>query len=403
MKAVVFAALVIVIACSPGGSCLTPDQERLNEATMGDHSPEWMPDGTAIITYADFRLWMVPVDGSEIKRIGPRRRGQLKAAVSPSGMLAYTEERPLQSSCTLDRGCRRVMLKIARWGSESTDLNPAFQVTADYDMAWSSYDRLATISRWGTTTLSTYNGNYASVPPLIFPNRPFPRTDRYVTYIHGAKGPAWSPNGDFVVTVVLDGGESQTRSGPWQWFLFLLRSDGAHQKVIPISPEFKSDYYHHQISEMSAPTWSQDGKRVYYATRSPDENVPSLYAAEWETGDIQTIAALEPGPYETVKMSPTGEQLLLVSRSVKEYANGRSHKEPAEGALYTIQPDGQNLRGIWQGYAHASWSPDGQNIAVWTPLLPDDTWLWLIDPAGTTRDPLIKQDDDGDPIAGSTP
>lgn len=76
---------------------------------------------------------------------------------------------------------------------------------------------------------------------------------------------------------------------------------------------------------------------------------------------------------------------------------------PADGALYTIQPDSQNLRRIWDGYAHASWSPDGRNIAVWTPLLPDDTGVWLIEPTGAIRTPLIKRNDDGGPIAGSPP
>ena len=408
MKAVVLAGLVIFIACSPSISCLSPEEKRLENATIGDHSPEWMPDGNAIITHADSRLWMVPVDGSAIERIGSRDRGQLKAAVSPTGMLAYTEERPLRStgrsSCMPDRGCRRVMLKIAPWGPESTDSNPAFQVTADYDMAWSSYDRLATISLSGTTTLSGRGGNYASVPPLLFPNRPVSR-DRLFA-IRDAKGPAWSPNGDFVATLVLDGGESQTRPGPWQWFLFLLRSDGAYQKVIPLSPPEFKDHAYDQISEMSAPTWSQDGKRVYYAKRLPDENVPILYAVELESRETQVIATLEPEPgsYEAVKLSPTGEQLLLVSRSVNHhYGEGGNYSEPADGALYTIQSDGQNLRRIWQGYSHASWSPDGQSIAVWTPLLPDDTWLWLIDPAGAVRTPLIKRNEDGDPIAASPP
>ena len=66
--------------------------------------------------------------------------------------------------------------------------------------------------------------------------------------------------------------------------------------------------------------------------------------------------------------------------------------EPVDSALYAIGTDGQEQRRIWQGYAYASWSPDGQDTAVWTPRLPDDTWLWITDPTGAVRTPLIKPD-----------
>ncbi len=157
---------------------------------------------------------------------------------------------------------------------------------------------------------------------------------------------------------------------------------------------------------MSTPAWSLDGKRVYFATplngEDTPDGVPTLFAVELATGEIQTIAELEPGSYEAVKMSPTGEQLLLVSRSIEDYeVDGGWLKRPGDGALYTFQLEGQNLRRIWDGYAHASWSPDGQNIAVWTPLLPDETWLWLTDPTGSVRTPLIKRNVEGDAVGGN--
>ena len=402
MKVVVLVVLVGLIACSPGIACLTQEQKRLEHATVGDHSPEWMPDGSAIVALSDFQLWMAPVDGSSNERVGSDRHDQLKAAISRSGALAYTESRRLNRACRLERGCRESLLKIARWGPESTRANPALQVTADYDMAWSADDRLAAVSGYGgATTLSTHEEIYAVVRPFI-PGEEIPQPLRVIS---AAKGPAWSPDGRFVASMVFAWTTHDTEAKFLRWYLFVLGAEGVYQKVFPLSAE-SEDRSAHAFVEMSTPAWSLDGKRVYFATplngEDTPDGVPTLFAVELATGEIQAIAESEPGSYEAVKMSPTGEQLLLVSRSIEDYeVDGGWLKRPGDGALYTFQLEGQNLRRIWDGYAHASWAPDGQYIAVWTPLLPDETWLWLTDPTGSVRTPLIKRNVEGDAVGGN--
>ncbi len=82
---------------------------------------------------------------------------------------------------------------------ESTRSNPALQVRADYDMAWSADDRLAAVSGYGgATTLSTYEEIYAAVRPFI-PGEEVPQPLRVIS---AAKGPAWSPDGRFVASMV---------------------------------------------------------------------------------------------------------------------------------------------------------------------------------------------------------
>ena len=269
-------------------------------------------------------------------------------------------------------------------------------------MAWSADDRLTTVSGYGgTTTLSTYdNDSYAAVRPYI-PGEEIPQQPG----INDTKGAVWSPDGRFVTSMVFAWATTDTGTKFLRWYLFVLGAEGAYQKVISLSPE-SEERSAHQVAEMSTPAWSLDGKQVYYATRTEDGATPTLFAVELQTRDILAVAALEPGSYEAVKMSPTGGQILLVSQSIEHHEDphiGEDWQVPGDGALYTIQPDGQNLRRIWDGYAHASWSPDGQNIAVWTPLLEEDTWLWLIDPTGTVRMPLIKRDEDGDAVAAGPP
>ena len=113
MKTAILVIIIALIACSPGPwACTRPEQKRLEHAAVGDHSPEWMPDGNAIVALADFQSWMVPVDGSNIQSVGSDIHDQLRAAISQSGALAYTGSRRLSRACRLERGCRKTLLKI---------------------------------------------------------------------------------------------------------------------------------------------------------------------------------------------------------------------------------------------------------------------------------------------------
>ena len=395
MKAAIMFSIVILtalVACATGPCFSLPPGYLWNQhIASGDHSPEWMPDSSAIIILADFQLWMVPVDGSRIQRVGSRREEKRKAAISPSGAFAYYTELG--------------MVKMARSVPEVARKNPALQIWSIDDMAWSSDDRLAAVGGGVTTLSAYYGGAYASVRPF-FPGGEVPQPRRAAGLM---RGPVWSPNGELVASMVYGRITTDTGIASQRWYLFLLGANGAYQQVIPITSEYDEDYDY----QMSSPAWSLDGKRIYYVThgtvtRGTAEGIPEgppiLHALDLETGETQAIATLEHGLYWAVRMSPTGEQILLVSQSVNvRHGDKYELQRPENGALYTIQPDGQNLRRIWDGYAHASWSPDGQAIAVWTPLLPDDTWLWLIDSTGANRTPLMKQDGRGNEVAGSPP
>ncbi len=262
----------------------------------------------------------------------------------------------------------------------------------DYDIVWSPKgDRVAMVGRDGSLTLTTADTlPYAYVRPLISGEGP-----PSIQNPHRSERPSSVARRHVRRQRRTDQNTGHPRTPDTerlQWFLFILGRDGTYQKVIHLTPKVELSL----TSEMSVPAWSSDGQRLYFAARIDQESNATLYYVVPDGGKIKSIVELEGGHYEAVKMSPTGERVLLVSQLERP---DFYQPEPVDSALYAIGTDGQEQRQIWQGYANASWSPDGQDTAVPTPRLPDDTWIWITDPTGAVRTPLIKPDADGDAIA----
>jgi Tol biopolymer transport system component len=142
--------------------------------------------------------------------------------------------------------------------------------------------------------------------------------------------PSWSPDGNRIAIARLYGSGSE---------IFILNADGSGATRVNVP------------SPARHPTWSPDGTRLAYE-RNGEIHVVNLDG----TGDTNIAGGHSP------TWSPDGTRIAF-SR---------------EGQLCTMRPDGLEVRTLTnldrsqEEASHASWSPDGQQLAVTV----SDHWGW---------------------------
>jgi Tol biopolymer transport system component len=168
-------------------------------------------------------------------------------------------------------------------------------------------------------------------------------------------------------------------------------------------------YYYSQFDHAINPSWSPDGKRVYYVG-NPE--------VAWGSGDIWSVSATDPSDRRRVlveettwaarpELSSDGKRLLYSS-----YQGRQWHQ------LWITTPDGQSPLPLTFGdfdRRNARWSPDGQRI-LYISNESGHTSLWVQDVVGGRRQPIeprqreyqrsmatlsiMLRDERGQPLAG---
>jgi len=190
--------------------------------------------------------------------------------------------------------------------------------------------------------------------------------------------PRLSPDGKRIAWVSTQG------TGHFNLFIADIGSGGL-SNARPLLGERQSKiarYYYSTFDHAINPSWSPDGKRVFYVTNNE---------VAWGTGDIWSVAVDNPGDRRKVsseetswsarpEASPDGKQLLFTSY------HGRQWKQ-----LWVTTPDAKAPLPVTFGEYdrwNARWSPDGERIA----LISDEqgnTKLVVRDFAGGAEVPVV--------------
>lgn len=140
--------------------------------------------------------------------------------------------------------------------------------------------------------------------------------------------PSYSPNGKLIVFSVCDGVQEN---------LMLMKADGSGARKLTDTPKVSED----------EPTFSADGKRVYFARDSGGKGYSQIYSIGIDgTG----LKQLTPKRHETSDNSPAAA------------ANGRFVVFDREGEIYTMRPDGSHLTKLASGW-DPTVSPQSNRVA----------------------------------------
>jgi Tol biopolymer transport system component len=269
----------------------------------------WSPDGSRFAVAGKHaaqdndEIFLLDFDAAEMKAVSNNTLYNFRPVWSPDGLqLAYLSSNNITTDLTL-LSLRTGAQK--RYDAVGTDA-PLW--------SWDGAFMLFTAPYQGSPAIFRMEAANGRVSPLT-PTFPFSRE------------PSWSPDGRQIVFVATQ----ERKSG-----LYLMGADGQNtRQIAPLQ------------SPVSAPIWSPDSRYILGIFTG---GKPGLYTFSLEDENLTYLGDV---PYTNQpSWSPDGSRILFLSR-------GRH-------ALYTISPDGSNIRRVVDGklfITHPpSWSPDGSHI-----------------------------------------
>ena len=342
---------------------------------QAERAPKWSDDGRYIVANLGNSIYRVEFPGGEVETVLKGEEvGYYSPALAPDGRLAYNEYDP-------DNHENLVRVLDLAEGQPRTLTTDELRVSP---LSWSpDGSRLLYRHRQETGgPLVMMDGG--GTPVAVW------REDGIV---FRSREPAWSHDSQRLALRKVD------RPGV---SLVITQRDGVEIATVDQSDE---------EGTLSAPGWSDDG-RLYYAKRErrdratriilystgPDgwerQPVADMTAQAWtipgetRSGNLPTP---EPIPewrltaVHSVNPSPDGQRMLLFAESAEEGGDNTSWGlylwEMGEPALARLL--------VWSGTDFASWSPDGQWIAVCDPR---DGKLFVVNAQGEGYRLLLQDD-----------
>ena len=325
--------------------------------------PVWFPDGEDILFQHEEVIYAIDTDGRELRRLAGGTdfydTAYSPAISSDGSLIIYTGSGAGYWEIfriTADGSDKRRLVENAKWIGE---IHPTWSTDGTQVFFVADEPRGIYVARLD-----------GSQPPSVL-------VDYTRLSNHWVERPylplSLSPDGTRMAFVVRWG-----RQPEQEGVLFTVGTDGTQLALID--------------SGASGLTWSPDSQQIAYVKGSWDSYSPvalGLYAVTVEDGDAREVISFPEGsfpeglsPLDSVAWSPDGSEILLGTR--------------------VIQDDGSGVRELHGPGNHASWSHDGDRVAVYVqPSPPYSPSIVLYTVARDGSDPrvLVEEDEEGRLVA----
>jgi Tol biopolymer transport system component len=192
--------------------------------------------------------------------------------------------------------------------------------------------------------------------------------------------PRFSPDATRLVFVSTQG------TGHFNLFVAEIGAQGLNNVRALVAPRTSTldRYYYSAHDHTINPSWSPDGKRVYFVGNRE---------IAWGTGDIWSVSASDASDIQHVlteettwaarpEMAPDGKRLLYGSYQGQQWQQ-----------LWLTTPEGRSPLPLTFGdfdRRHARWSPDGKRV-LYVSNETGNTTLWVQDVIGGSRTPVVAE------------
>ena len=261
------------------------------------------------------QVWVMNVDGSDLRQLTEIAEGACQPEWSPDGMqLVFT------SPCEKNEEFYRSS-GIFTINADGSGLAPLPSVGGgDFDPVWSPDGEQIAFT-------SLRNSGRPRVYVLNLADSTVTRLSEQYSY---DRQPYWSPDGSQIAFVT-------TQKGPVQ--IWTMDADGGNQQLFSRSGDAINSH----------PVWSPDGEVILFTQVSHAGRIPSIVAASYNDGQYSEYQyELGPVPIREAKYSPDG--LWLVFESWPEGSNHDVYIMSASGAGKTRLTDalGDDFDPVWR-------------------------------------------------------
>jgi len=176
----------------------------------------------------------------------------------------------------------------------------------------------------------------------------------------------WSPDSKYLSFTRMEMSDGQPRK--MKADIYVMRPDGTEMKKITGDE-----------AEEFAPSWSKDGRRIYFGSSVGGGKVSNIYSTKRDGSDLRQLTK-DSGHNASPVVSPDGKWIIYNAEAVE-------HKPQ----IYIVKTDGSGVRALTNdpslAFYNPSWSPDGKRIVYYVEKGDQKDQVWVMNSDGS--DPTL--------------